>query len=230
MSRSKAPVFLRFHALLAVVIGAILVMVAYCAGDVLLVSLQTPELIHSAMASNWVHIRAADLSVWRKCVLVTVEDPDFYGDPGVRHSIRAAFTNRAITQTVVQKLYFADYKPGIRRMNQKLIACYVLDRIASKDDQLTLFVNAASFGRRSTGEAIVGFTHAAGEYFDKPLAQLSEEQYLSLVAMLADPQRFDPRTHPRESAERVASLKGLVIDRCGQEKRDAPVRKSPIPG
>jgi len=229
MLGTKAPGFLRFHALLAAVIGAFLAIGAYYAGDVLLVSLQTPELIHSALASDWISIRASDLSAWQKCALVTIEDPNFYADQGVKHSIRAAFTNGTITQTVARKLYLADYKPGIRRMNQMLIACYVLDHIVSKDDQLTLFVNAASFARRSTGETIAGFIHAASEYLNKPFAQLSEEQYLSLVAMLADPERFNPQTHPRESAERVAILKGLVIDRCGREKKDAPVPRSPIP-
>lgn len=194
---------------------AILAAVGYCAAVVLLANVRTVGQVRTAFASEWIHIRATDLSAWQKCALVTIQDPGFYENPGVRHSLRTAFTNTTIQQIVLRKLYFTDYKPGVTRIVQMLAACDALDRFVSKDDQLTLFVNAASFGRNPIGESITGFAGAANAYFSKSFAQLSEEEYLSLVAMLVDPAHFSPRTHPRENAERQASLKGLLIGRCG---------------
>jgi membrane peptidoglycan carboxypeptidase len=225
----KAPAFWRYHILLVLVSGAILAAVAYYSGIVLLVTVQTRGLVHSALASERIDIRASELSEWRKCALVTVQDPGFYGNPGVGYSFRAAFTGTTITQTVVRKLYFADYKSGIGRINRTMIACYVLEHFASKDDQITLFINAAFFARSPEGESIVGFADAAIAYFNKPFAQLSEDEYLSLVAMLIDPERFNPRTHPRESAERKANIRGLVIDSCGRESGDKAVHGVSIP-
>jgi membrane peptidoglycan carboxypeptidase len=66
------------------------------------------------------------------------------------------------------------------------------------------------------GEDIVGFSDAARSYFNKPFAHLSEDQYLSLVAMLIGPTNYNPRTQPKENAERVESLRHIVIGRCRQ--------------
>jgi hypothetical protein len=43
-----------------------------------------------------------------------------------------------------------------------------------------------------------------------PVAHFSEEQYLTMIAMLRAPSYFNPRTHPKESTERMASLKHLL--------------------
>ena len=215
MLPSKAQVFWRYHFLLVAAICAILSGVAYCAGVVLLVNIRIVGQVRTALASDWIHIRATNLSAWQKCALVTIQDPGFFRDPGVRHSFRAAFTNTTITQVVVRKIYFTDYKPGITRIIHMLAACDALDRFVSKDDQLTIFANAASFDRSPGGESIIGFAGAAEAYFNKPFEQLSERQYLSLIAMLIDPTHLNPRTHPKENAERQAKLRSLLIDHCG---------------
>jgi hypothetical protein len=55
-----------------------------------------------------------------------------------------------------------------------------------------------------------GSIDAAPFYFDKPVVQLSKEQYLGTIEMLHEQYRFDPRTHPNENAKRVAGLNHLV--------------------
>jgi len=71
--------------------------------------------------------------------------------------------------------------------------------------------------KSSDGDDIVGFEDAARSYFDKPVAQLSGDEFLALVAMLSGPTVLNPRTHPKENAERVAILKQAVTSRCGRQ-------------
>lgn len=56
-------------------------------------------------------------------------------------------------------------------------------------------------------ERIFGFVDAAHFYFNKSVAQLSDDEYLSMIAMLPAQEYFNLRTHPKENAERVAMLK-----------------------
>ncbi len=211
---SPKLLFWRYHLLFVVAVCAILAAVAYCAAVLLLVNIRTVGQARTALASDWIHIRPTDLSGWQKCALVTVQDPHFYENPGVRHAFRVAFTNTALEQIVLRELHFADNKPGITGTIQMMAACDALDRFVSKDDQLTLFINAASFGRDLGGKPINGFAAAANAYFNKSFAQLSGREYLSLVAMLIDPAHLDPRTHARENAERQASFKDILNSRC----------------
>ncbi len=215
MSPPSAPFFLRLHLVFVVTVCAILAAVAYCAAAVLMINVRTAGQVRTALASSWIHIRTTDLSAWQKCALVTIHDPAFYENPGVRHYFRVVRSNTAIQQIVLRKLHFTDYKSGITSAIPMLAACDALDRFVSKDDQLMLFINAASFGQNSGGEPIIGFAGAANSYFNKPFEQLSEKEYLSLVTMLIDPAHLDPRKKPGENAERQASLKDLLVRRCG---------------
>lgn len=214
MIQPKTPSW-RYRVLFGIVGTAILAVAAYYVGTVWRARLRTPELVRSLLVSEWIDMQASELSSWQKCALLTVQDPSFYDHSGVRRPLWKALTGTTITQAIVKRLYFEDFKPGIRKIRQTLIARYALDPLVSKEDQLTLFLNLTWFYQNADGEPIFGFADAARAYFGKPLALLSEEQYLSLVAMLIGPERYNPRTHPRENAGRVASLKAFVIDRCG---------------
>ncbi len=214
MMSSPKTLFWRYHLLFVVAVCAILIAVADCAAVILMANIRTVGQARTALASDWIHIRATDLSGWQKCALITVQDPGFYENPGVRHAFRVAFTNTTIQQIVLRKLHFPDYKPGITSMIQMMAACDALERFISKDDQLTLFINSASFGRDLEGKPINGFAVAANAYFNKSFTQLSGKEYLSLVVMLIDPTHLDSRTHPKENAERQASFKDILIGRC----------------
>jgi membrane peptidoglycan carboxypeptidase len=82
-----------------------------------------------------------------------------------------------------------------------------------KDEQLRLFVNLAYMGT-SNGHSIVGFSQAAQAYFGKNFQNLTDEEYLSLVAVLVAPERFSPRMHPAENKQRVARIRRLLAGSC----------------
>jgi penicillin-binding protein 1B len=83
----------------------------------------------------------------------------------------------------------------------------------TKDEQLTLALNTANFGHDGD-RWVVGFPDAARTYYDRPLLELSDDQFLGLAAMLMAPDTFHPRHHPEAHAERVRRIQALVAHRC----------------
>ena len=150
------------------------------------------------------NLALTDLSEGQRDILIAVQDPRFYSHGG--------FDPRRVTglsQGLVKVLYFKDFKPGIAKIKQTLIAMFALDALVAKDDQLLLFINLAYMGHLE-GTEIRGFGEAAEVYFQRPLNALSPDEYLSLVAMLSGPNRLDPVRHPKRNADRVAQLKSLL--------------------
>ncbi len=141
-------------------------------------------------------------------ILLMVEDPSFYEHNGMDLKTPGAGIT-TLTQGLVKILYFENFKPGIRKLKQTLIAVFALDPLVSKDEQLLLCVNALYFGH-AHGKEIRGFEQAAQVYYGKSFESLTEDEYLSLVAMIIAPNTFHPLTHPEKSAQRVRRIKKLI--------------------
>src|SRR6185437_6602978 len=128
--------------------------------------------------------------------------------PGAGHT--------TMTQGLVKRLFYpAGFKPGFlrwRKIQQTIIAVAFNSRV-SKNEQLRLFVNLAYMGTLN-GRPIVGFSQAAQEYFGKNFQTLSDEDYLSLVAVLLAPERYSPATHLAANQERVKRIHRLIAGAC----------------
>lgn len=125
--------------------------------------------------------------------LLAVEDPAFYEHKGVDFETPGAGMT-TLTQGLVKLLYFPDgFRPGLAKIEQTLIARYVLDAMVSKDEQLRLFLNIAYFGA-DHGKSVHGFDAAARAYFNKTTAELTDQEFLSLVAMFIAPSTLKPGT------------------------------------
>lgn len=144
--------------------------------------------------------------------LIAVEDPNFYHHDGVDDGTPGA-RQTTITQGLVKRLYFRHFRAGFAKIEQSLIARYVLDRAASKTDQLNLMLGLSYFGTID-GREIIGFPNAAAFYFHKPLTALSKHEFLELVAMLMAPNALDPQRHAAANAERVARIERLLAHQC----------------
>ncbi len=121
---------------------------------------------------------------------------------------------RRWTQALVKRLYFdGGFKPGFAKIEQSLIARFVLDPAVSKRDQLEMFLNRASFGSIQR-RPITGFANAARTFYGRPIGALDDRQYLGLVAMLMAPNALDPVRHPGENAQRVDRIVALLAGRC----------------
>ncbi|MEW5912355.1 MAG: biosynthetic peptidoglycan transglycosylase [Thermodesulfobacteriota bacterium] len=146
----------------------------------------------------------SDLTPRQLDILLKVEDSNFFHHGGVDLSTPGAGIT-TITQGLVKDLYFEHFQPGIAKYKQTLIAFYVLDPLMPKEEQLRLFLNTVYLGRGARG-----FAQAARTHFGKPFRELSEDQYIALVAMIIAPQVFDLHKHPARNAERVRRIKRLV--------------------
>lgn len=163
-------------------------------------------------------LKLDQVSLDRQAALLTVEDPNFYGHNGLDFGTPGQ-GNTNLTQALVKRLYFERFRPGFLKIEQVLIARFVLSPSASKRDQLELFYNYAYLGRKD-GRDVIGFPAAARAWFGRDYAVLDEDQYLALVAMLIAPDRLDPIRHPGENAERVRRIKALLAARCRPLDKD----------
>ena len=169
---------------------------------------ETEEIFSSILHSDRVEIGLADLSRERIHALLLVEDPNFYHHNGFDFSTPGAGVT-TITQAMAKYLYFEHFTKGIKKIEQTLIAWLAITPMVSKDDQLIVFMNTAYLGHVD-GKEVRGFAEASRTYYAKPFNELTETEYLSLVAMLIAPKTFNIKQHPERNLERVALIKKLI--------------------
>ena len=149
----------------------------------------------------------------RVAMLLKVEDPGFFRHHGVDFSTPGQGVT-TLTQGLVKRLYFpGGFHPGFAKIEQSLIARFVLDPATTKRQQLDMALSLANFGSQQ-GRQVTGFADAARTFYGKPLAALDDRQFLSLVAMLIAPNALDPVRHGPENAERVQRIVALLAGRC----------------
>lgn len=174
--------------------------------------IKTTELFKGALR-NHNQIKLSEVSEKRLDTLLKIQDPNFFRHGGTDFSNRIVTT---VTQSLVKKLYFEDFRPGLAKIKQMLIARFALDTIISKKDQLTLFVNIVYMGKFK-GREIVGFENASLEYFGKRFIEISDEEFLKLVAMLVAPNQFNVIDSIDQNKERVLRLKMFLDGKCKRE-------------
>ncbi len=186
--------------------------VVYTAADyttkIIAKDLQQSQWRHPNGIAKRFAIRSSDLSRRQIEILLKVHDPGFYEHSGIDLLTPGAGLT-TLTQAIVKKLYFYDFKAGIAKIKQSLIAKLVVNGQISKDDQLTLFLNTMYFGKVD-GKQIVGLESAANAYYDQAVKTLTEEQYISLIAMLVAPDTFHIIDHPEWNRDRTNRIKELI--------------------
>lgn len=148
----------------------------------------------------------SDLSPWQRDVLIRVEDPAFWSHRGIDISTPGAGIT-TITQALAKRLYFEKFTPGFAKIEQSLIAVFVIDPVVDKTTQINTFLAVAYLG-----EGIIGFEAAARAHFGRPAAALGRDDFIALVASLIGPNRFAPGT--AENAARAARIARLLAGDC----------------
>lgn len=187
----------------------LLALASYEAIAVLRAKERTPEVLRRA-AEGELELRA--LSQRRKAMLLRVDDPGFYHHRGVDFSTPGQ-GRTTLTQALVKCFYFERFEPGFAKIEQSLIARLVLDPALSKEGQLRAFLNHAYFGIVE-GRPVIGFADAARTYFGRKFAELDDQQFLSLVAMLIAPKEFDPVRNRAANLDRVERIEALLAGQC----------------
>lgn len=186
-------------------------LVAYESWRVAVARARTPALITAALKDADTQVLRLPPS--RIAMLLAVEDPSFWVNDGTDFAASGADVP-TLTQSLGKQIYFPNgFTPGFRKLELVLDAKYALTKLATKEDILHAFLVRAWMGRDDKGP-IYGFAEAARRFYGEELVQLTDDEYLSLVALLYAPAEMNPLRHPRANADRVARIKKLLANRC----------------
>jgi Membrane carboxypeptidase (penicillin-binding protein) len=186
----------------------VLLMIVYFTTVIFKARMDTPAIMKRALADQNITLKVKDLSRWQIHALLAVEDPHFYQHDGVDLKTPGAGIT-TITQALVKIYYFDHFQPGLAKIKQTLIARFAFNPLVSKNDQLTLFVNRIYLGNVN-GAPVYGFNDAAKAYYHKSFSQLSNDEYLSIVAMVIAPNNFNILSQPAANIERTGRIKRVV--------------------
>jgi membrane carboxypeptidase/penicillin-binding protein len=189
------------YVLFGVLLGFIIV---YYSTVVLRARHNTPQIVEDILNSESIKLQLSDLSQRQLDILLRVEDPNFFNHRGVDLKTPGAGLT-TITQGLVKKLYFKEYKPGIRKLKQTLIARFALDPLVSKEDQLLMLINIFNFCYDAKG-----FSDAAYFYYKKPFQDLAHDEYISIVAMFVGCGVYNPMYNEQANSERVDRIKQVL--------------------
>lgn len=184
------------------------VYICYLFITVMIARNETPRIAAAALAGPGIVLQPEELTAGQLEILLKVEDPNFFYHRGVDFRTPGGGIT-TITQGLVKQLYFENFKPGLAKIRQSLIARFALDPMVTKKNQLKLFINRVYLGNVN-GRTVYGFNDAAKVYFGKRFKELTENEYISIVAMIIDATTFNIKKNPEANADRVQRIKLLL--------------------
>ncbi len=155
--------------------------------------------------------------------ILSAEDQRFFAHPGFdllamfRALLMDIFTTRmqggsTLTQQLV-KNYFLTPERTVKRKLQELFMAWCLERHATKQEIMEMYVNEIYLGQRGT-ISINGFARAARLYFRKSVSDLSLEECALLAGIIKAPNTYSPYHSPEKALER----RNWVLERMCEEK------------
>ena len=177
---------------------------AYYGYELVMARINTPIIVSNILSSEVIDFPLNALSFERQAALLKIEDPSFYSHRGVDFITPGAGWT-TITQNLAKHFYFDNFQQGFMKIKQTLCAWLALDPLVDKQTQLTIYINTAYFGNGA-----VGLKDAAATYFDKEVSALTDDEFLSLIASLINPNELNIRDHPQENEQRVRRIHKLL--------------------
>jgi len=172
--------------------------------------------VHGAMRRTEVPIE--EISPYIRNATVAVEDDSFYQHRGFRplSFLRAVLVNlrlmpgivgqggSTITQQVVKNTLLTKDKTLIRKAKEIVLAMK-LEKIATKDQILNIYLNETSYGG-----TVYGVEEAAQYFFGKPAKDVTLAEAAYIAALPQAPTRYSPYGNHRDELE---GRKSLVLSR-----------------
>ena len=173
-----------------------------------------------------------DISPYAKAATIAIEDKDFYSHNGFVLSsfIRAVVVNltslsfsqggSTITQQVVKNSILTKDKTPTRKLKE-LILALKLEKVLTKDEILSLYLNEIPYGG-----TIYGIEEASQSFFGKSSSDISLTEAAYLAALLKAPTYYSPYGSHREELE---ARKNQVLSEMyknefiTEEERDAAI-------
>lgn len=168
--------------------------------------------------------------------LIATEDRAFYEHHGVsfRGIARAVVSNitggarqggSTITQQLIKNFYLNSDRTLKRKANEAMMAM-LLERHYAKEDILIAYLNEINLGQNGN-VSVNGFAVASRFYFNKPINELSLDQYALLVGIAKGASYYNPRKHPERAKNRRDTVlhNMLVMGKITQEEHDNAVKE-----
>lgn len=149
--------------------------------------------------------------------IIAVEDRRFYQHPGVdaRALVRAVVEDvrarapvqggSTITQQVAKNLFLTPDRTVARKIKEALLALK-MERMFTKDEILTLYMNRVYFG-----SGVYGFEAAAEKFFDRSAKELTVFQAAVLAGLLKAPAHYNPVREPDRAKARARIVLSAMV-------------------
>jgi penicillin-binding protein 1A len=145
--------------------------------------------------------------------LIATEDSRFYHHRGIDEVAllrvfvksvlmqdRSSGGGSTLSQQIVKNLYprksFGAFSMPINKLRESIVA-YRLEKLYTKDEVLTLYLNTVPFAENTFGVEV-----ASERFFNKPPSKLDVHEAATLVGMLKANNSYNPRKNPERSLER----------------------------
>jgi penicillin-binding protein 1B len=171
--------------------------------------------------------------------LIAIEDRHFYSHHGVSPAAiaRALYANiraagvvqggSTLTQQLVKNYFLSSERSLLRKINEAIMSL-LLEWHYSKEEILEAYLNEVYLGQDGN-RAIHGFGLASHFYFERPLAELTVDQYALLVGMVKGPSYYNPRRHPKRATARrnrvldvMTELELITMDESARARARKP--------
>jgi hypothetical protein len=146
-----------------------------------------------------------------RALLLAVEDPNYSEHSGVDFTTPGAGLT-TITQSAAKRLAFEEFHPGLGKIRQTGYALGLESRL-SKEQILALWLDTLEMGKGPNGW-MVGFYTASSTIYGRPPAELSQTEFIRLVAVLIAPTSYDLTRSDARLDERVGRIERLVTGKC----------------
>jgi len=178
------------------------------------------NIIDAIYEQNRIVLRYDEMNRLIPRAFVAAEDGRYWEHGGIdAWSIARAFINNirsghrsqggsTITQQVTRALMLTREKSYFRKVKEAVLA-YRLDKMLSKEDILSIYLNEIYLG-----EGAYGVEAAARTYFGKKSSQLNLSEIALLAGLPQSPSRYSPLAHFKKAQARQR----YVLNRMAEEK------------
>lgn len=161
-------------------------------------------------------------------ILIKIEDPTFYEHIGINISKGQGLTT--ITSSISRDIFLfrsklggvqgslQSFYAGVFRCCKKFdfgrdVMALVLNCHLPKEKQLSFYISNSYMGSHN-GAGVTGLSQASQAYYGKPLSEITNKEFIGLVAMLKAPNYFHPINKPETHKLRAEKIQQIASGKC----------------
>ena len=152
------------------------------------------------------------LPAHRIAIFLRIEDPTFWVNKGIDLATPGAGMT-TLSQGLGKRIFFENFEPGLAKGELMALTRFALYPEVDKDRTLKAVIASAYFGTHR-GREVIGFADGSRTWFGKPLAELSDREFIELESMLVAPDRLKPGRDDAGRVQRVERIERLLAGRC----------------